>query len=133
MKPKPDQIAVQCCPKHWEMMEKALEERGMKALISPTPEEANKRFKHAQSRDSFTELNDPLLEAFMLQASQVINCGIPETLLNNAKDNQICPVCIAMTLTQDATPESTELHWTSGLADHMLTTYRTRGAVPRLQ
>lgn len=124
---------MQCCPKHWEMLEKALEERGMGALISHTPEEANRRFKHAQSRDSYKELNDPLMEAFLLQASQLMKYGVPETLLNNAKGNQICPVCIAMTLTQDSTPEHTEQHWTSGLADHMLETYRTRGDVPKLQ
>ena len=50
LKLKPDQVAIQCCEKHWIMMEKALDDRGMKVLVSRTALEAKKCFENAQIR-----------------------------------------------------------------------------------
>lgn len=132
-KPTKDEVAIQCCPTHWAMMETALEERGMGELISPSNTEAAKRLANACDQDDYKAVNDPLLESFMLMAVQIMGNGIPEEVLNNLKGKEICPVCIAMALTKGHTPESTEQHWTTGLADHMAGVYRGRGSLPRLQ
>lgn len=99
----------------------------------PSGEEAAKRFGGAQEQDDVTALNDPLLEAFMMMALQLMDQGVPESMLNALGDGMLCPVCTAMALTVDHTPESTELHWTAGLADHILSVYRERGLSPKLQ
>lgn len=132
-RPAPGEVAIQCCPKHWVMMENALEERGMAELISPSSDEAAKRFHNAQDQGDYKALNDPLLEAFMLMANQIMDNGVPEEVLNNLKDKSLCPVCTAMALTNGHSPECTEQHWTTGLADHIAGVYRGRGLLPRLQ
>lgn len=132
-RPDEGEVAIQCCPTHWGMMEDALGERGMGELISPDADEAEKRFHNAREQDDLNAVNDPLLEAFMLMAAQIMDNGVPEEVLHNLKEKSLCPVCTAMALTKDQSPESTEQHWTTGLADHMAEVYRERGSIPRLQ
>lgn len=132
MKIAHDQVAIQCCVKHWRMMEQALTDRGLDHLISSNATEAGEKFSKAQKEESIESLTDPLLEAFAMMGAQIINNGIPEDKLSEITGKCICPVCLAMKLTNEP-PESTETHWTSGLADYMLNEYRGRGLLPRLQ
>jgi len=130
MKIKNDQVAIQCCTKHWKMMEQALTDRGMDHLVSNSGEKAEKVFKDAEGQP--WEMTDPLLEAFTMQAAQTMNNGIPPDKVDEIAGKYICPVCLAMKLTNKE-PESTETYWTGGLADFLLGEYRERGLLPRLQ
>lgn len=131
MKLKHDQVAIQCCKKHWEMMEQALTARGMDHLVSSNSDEAEKQFKEAEGVP--WAMTDPLLEAFTIMAAQAIHNGITPDRINEFAGKQICPVCTAMSLTEDATADVTETHWTGGLADYLLSEYRERGILTRLQ
>lgn len=131
MKLKHDQVAIQCCKKHWEMMEQALAVRGMDHLFSNSGDEAEQQFKEAEGVP--WAMTDPLLEAFTMMAAQAISNGIPEDQINEFAGKQICPVCTAMKMIVNTTPEATETHWTGGLADFLLSEYRERGILARLQ
>lgn len=131
MKLKHDQVAIQCCIKHWQMMERALTDRGMDHLFSKSGNEAEKQFKEAEGVP--WDMADPLLEAFTIMGAQILYNGIPADQLKEFGGKEICPVCTAMSLTENATPEVTETHWTGGLADFLLSEYRERGILTRLQ
>jgi len=129
-----DQVAFACCSKHWEMMHAAISDRGMGHLISKGPAEAEAMAKKIQDEgpEAFT---DPLMESFTKMTVALMEMVGPEDLLRmyaHVEHKPICPICAAMVVGKEG-HASTENHWTNNLADHMLTEYRERGLVTRLQ
>src|ERR1700675_3048378 len=98
-----DQVAIQCCSKHWKMMEQALTDRGMDHLISSNAEEARKHFNKTKEKPE--TMTDPLLESFAMMGAQVINCGIPANMIKEISGKCVCPVCLAMKLISNDKPE----------------------------
>ena len=122
------------CQKHWDMLRKAIEDRGLTHLIAKSGEQAAENMVSELRGEEHPY--DPLMAAHWMISSAALDQG---GLYMMTGDH--CPVCEAIKHTAEhpladgnpAGEEWVEKFWIDGPANAVLAECREKGLVPRQQ
>ena len=85
------------CERHWGMLHKEVEDKGLTQFVAPTGEEAFKRMTADLDNKEFTRSTfDPLMGAHNAIMSNVLG-AVGLGIFNETEDLQHCPLCFAQT------------------------------------
>lgn len=134
---------MRICQKHWDMLRKAIDDRGLTHLVSKNGEEALQQFQ-SEVVGIPTEIKgfDPLIAAHNMIATEALKNGGPYLLtLNGPEDNDkhYCPVCEAMIHTSgfygdiEVTGQMVEEDWIYGPAESAKNICISKGLVEKAE
>lgn len=77
------------CQSHWDRLRKAIEDRGLGALVSKDAEEAVRRAASSVGQKAAAQSFDPLMSAHMLILNNAVRVGGRAMIMGDG-----CPLCL---------------------------------------
>lgn len=128
---------MRICQRHWDMLRKAITDRGLEHLGARNGQEAVAAMATELEGRGAENDYDPLMSCNWMIFSRALELGGLGVMTPDDTGRPRCPVCMAMESSQIGgeggfrDKAHVESHWIDGPADAALSLAREKGLVPR--